>query len=279
MKSEVREVLRAFFCGVLHNHSKHTLQLGNLLLREKITKTKLFCTLVFSLCRRHCTPHIFVRNYLCFICSLKKKSVRDDCVLLSFLYFWLNKTRVIMEESIKQIGERLKGLREVLNIPAQEVADLCGISLEHYQKIESGEADPSVYRLSKISKRYGIDLDVLLFGEEPRMSSYFITRAGQGQEIDRGNDYRYQSLAAGFRGRKIDPFVVTVDPLPDGRNHNKNTHDGQEFDFMIDGTLEITIDTKVLVLNAGDSIYFDSRHPHCMRALGGEPATFISIII
>ncbi len=42
-----------------------------------------------------------------------------------------------MEESIKQIGERLKGLREVLNIPAQEVADLCGISLEHYQKIES----------------------------------------------------------------------------------------------------------------------------------------------
>lgn len=149
-----------------------------------------------------------------------------------------------MEESIKQIGERLKGLREVLNIPAQEVADLCGISLEHYQKIESGEADPSVYRLSKISKRYGIDLDVLLFGEEPRMSSYFITRAGQGQEIDRGNDYRYQSLAAGFRGRKIDPFVVTVDPLPDGRNHNKNTHDGQEFDFMIDGTLEITIDTK-----------------------------------
>ena len=135
-----------------------------------------------------------------------------------------------MEESIKQIGERLKGLREVLNIPAQEVADLCGISLEHYQKIESGEADPSVYRLSKISKRY-------------------------------------------------DPFVVTVDPLPDGRNHNKNTHDGQEFDFMIDGTLEITIDTKVLVLNAGDSIYFDSRHPHCMRALGGEPATFISIII
>ena len=162
--------------------------------------------------------------------------------------------------------ERLKGLREVLNIPAQEVADLCGISLEHYQKIESGEADPSVYRLSKISKRYGIDLDVLLFGEEPRMSSYFVTRAGQGQEIDRGNDYRYQ-------------FFVTVDPLPDGRNHNKNTHDGQEFDFMIDGTLEITIDSKVLVLNAGDSIYFDSRHPHCMRALGGEPATFISIII
>ena len=53
-----------------------------------------------------------------------------------------------MEESIKQIGERLRGLRDVLDIPAEEVAELCGITLEHYLKIEAGEADPSVYRLS-----------------------------------------------------------------------------------------------------------------------------------
>ncbi len=49
-----------------------------------------------------------------------------------------------MDEAIKQIGERLKGLREVLNIPAEEVAELCDISLDHYLKIEAGEADPSV---------------------------------------------------------------------------------------------------------------------------------------
>ena len=48
-----------------------------------------------------------------------------------------------MDEAIKQIGERLKGLREVLNIPAEEVAELCDISLDHYLKIEAGEADPS----------------------------------------------------------------------------------------------------------------------------------------
>ena len=63
-----------------------------------------------------------------------------------------------MEDAIKQIGQRLKGLREVLDIPAEEVAQLCEIPLEHYMKIEAGEADPSVYRLSRISKRYGIAL-------------------------------------------------------------------------------------------------------------------------
>ena len=69
-----------------------------------------------------------------------------------------------MNENFKQIGERLKGLREVLDIPAQEVADLCDITVDHLMKIEAGEADPSVYRLSKISKKFGISLDVLLFG-------------------------------------------------------------------------------------------------------------------
>ena len=68
-----------------------------------------------------------------------------------------------MEDHNKQIGERLKGLREIFNIPAEDVAELCEVSLEHYLKIEAGEADPSVYRLSRISKRYGIDLDVLVF--------------------------------------------------------------------------------------------------------------------
>ena len=184
-----------------------------------------------------------------------------------------------MEEAIKQIGERLKGLRDVLNIPAQEVADLCGISLEHYFKIEEGKADPSVYRLSKISKRDGIDLEVLLFGEEPHMSSYYITRKGEGPEIDRGDDYKYQSIASGFRGRKIDPFFAQVDPLPDNKNHNKNTTNGQEFDLVIKGTLEITIDDKVMVLNEGDSIYYDGRHPHCMRALKDQSAIFLDIVI
>lgn len=184
-----------------------------------------------------------------------------------------------METTLKQIGERLKGLRDVLDIPAEEIASVAGITLEHYLKIESGEADPSVYRLTKISKRYGIALDVLLFGEEPRMNGYFVTRRGQGLTVDRHQDYRYQSLASGFRERKVDPFLVKIDPLPDGKNHSKNTHDGQEFDFVIEGQLEITIGDKVMTLNPGDSIYFDATIKHCMRALGAVATRFVCVVI
>ena len=78
-----------------------------------------------------------------------------------------------MDEQIKQIGERLKGLRDVLDIPAKEVAALCDITVEQYEKMESGESELSISSLQKISKQYGIALDVLLFGEEPHMRSYF----------------------------------------------------------------------------------------------------------
>ena len=111
------------------------------------------------------------------------------------------------------------------------------------------------------------------------MKGYFLTRKGQGLGVDRRKDYRYQSLAAGFRDRSVDPFLVTVDPLPGSANHNKNSHEGQEFDFVLEGELEITIGEKVLTLHEGDSIYFDASKPHCMRAVGEQQVKFVCIVI
>lgn len=180
---------------------------------------------------------------------------------------------------IKQIAQRLKGLREIFDIPIEKMAEVCETTVEHYRRIESGEADPGVYRLTRISKEYGIALDVLLYGEEPRMNGYFVTRRGQGLEVDRHNDYKYKSLASGFKGRAMEPFFTEIEPLPDGKNHAKNVHDGQEFIVVMVGVLEITIDDKVIVLKQGDSIYFDTTRPHCMRALENKTVKFLTVII
>lgn len=183
-----------------------------------------------------------------------------------------------MEETIKQIGERLKGLREVLDIPAEEIAELCNVGIDTYNNMENGDGELSISNLQKISKKYGIGLDVLLFGEEPHMSTYFLTRKGQGMSVERRKAYKYQSLASGFRGRLADPFMVMVEPKPEGTPIEINSHQGQEFDIVSKGCLEITIGRKVLILNEGDSIYFDATQPHGMRALNGEPVSFLAII-
>ena len=85
-----------------------------------------------------------------------------------------------MCDPIKSIANRLRELREVLELSAQEVAESCHLRVEEYMALESGESDISVNVLQTIARRYGISLDVLMFGEEPKMNAYFITRAGAG---------------------------------------------------------------------------------------------------
>ena len=172
-----------------------------------------------------------------------------------------------MCDPIKSIATRLRGLREVLELSEQEVADSCRLSVDEYRDMESGDADISVNVLQTIARRYGISLDVLMFGEEPKMNSYFITRAGTGVSVERRTAYKYEALASGFRDRRADA------PM------HLNCHTGQEMNYVLEGRLLISVSGKELVLGVGDSLYFDSGLPHGMKALDGKPVRFLAIIM
>lgn len=183
------------------------------------------------------------------------------------------------DDPIQSIATRLRGLREVLELSEQEVAESCHLTLEQYRAMESGQTDFSVNVLQTISRHYGISLDVLMFGEEPRMNSYFITRAGKGVSVERRKAYRYEALASGFRGRRIDPFIVTVEPAPTDAPMHLNAHDGQEMNYVLEGRLLISLNGREFELEPGDSLYFDSAQPHGMKALDGKTVRFLAIIM
>ena len=90
-----------------------------------------------------------------------------------------------MNDQIKQIAERLRGLRDVLELTSEDIARDCDISAEEYRLAETGQYDISVSMLQKIARTYNIALDALMFGEEPKMNSYFVTRAGKGRMATR----------------------------------------------------------------------------------------------
>lgn len=184
-----------------------------------------------------------------------------------------------MNDQIKQIAARLRGLRDVLELTEQEVADSCHMSLDEYRAMESGAQDISVSALQMIARRYDITLDVLMFGEEPKMSSYFLTRAGKGVSVERSKAYKYEALASGFRDRKIDPFIVTVEPKNEDEPMHLNSHSGQEISYVLEGRLLVNLGGKEIILNPGDSLYFDSLQPHAMKALDGKPVRFLAAIM
>lgn len=184
-----------------------------------------------------------------------------------------------MNDQLKQIGERLRGLRDALDIEAQEVADVCGLSLSKYEQVERGEVDITISKLMIIAKHYGISADALIFDEEPRMRSYSVVRKGQGMSIERTKAYKYQSLTSGFANCKAEVFIVTVEPKPNAHTIYKNTHPGQEFNLVLEGAMELYLGGKTIVLEEGDSIYFDSTQPHGMRAIGETAVRFLAFTV
>ena len=184
-----------------------------------------------------------------------------------------------MENEPDQIGLRLKGLRDSLDLTLEEFAKSCDISTETLLKYETGKKDFSISFLQKIAKKYNIDITTLMFDDEPHMNSYFITRKNKGATINRVEHYNYEALAAGFNGRKADIFVVAVEPKPQSAPIHLSTHNGQEFNLIIEGKMLIQINGKDIILEEGDSIYFDSSQKHGMKALDNKHVKFLAIIL
>lgn len=184
-----------------------------------------------------------------------------------------------MNEQIKQIAERLAGLRDALELSPEEMAQQAHLTTEEYLRLESGTVDISVSLLHQVAQAFDVELTTLMFGDEPKMSSYFITRRGKGIAVERTKAYKYQSLAAGFAGRKADPFFVTVHPKTEDEPVYLNAHPGQEYNMVISGRLLLQINGKDLILEPGDSIYFNSELPHGMKALDGQEVQFLAIIL
>lgn len=180
----------------------------------------------------------------------------------------------------EEVAHRLKGLRDALGLTAAEIAAACGIDEGTYVEYESGNVDIPVSTIHKIAHTYGVEITALLFGEEPKMKCYFVTRKGAGVSVERRNWYKYQSLAAGFSNRAMEPFLVTVEPDAGKEPEvHLSSHDGQELNYVESGIMELHIDGKVIVLEEGDTIMFDARRPHGMRAVGGKQLRFIAVIV
>jgi len=184
-----------------------------------------------------------------------------------------------MEDTLLQIAERVKALRDICGFEIEEVAEQAEVPVEKYLRYENGEKEFPISVLLRLSAMFGVDPAVLLTGAEPRLRVYTLTRSGQGRGVERHEEYRYRSLAYNFTNKSIEPFEVTTDPVEPGTPIVFNAHDGQEFDYLLEGRMRLIINDNELHLEPGDCVFFDSSYPHGMQAIGDTPARFMAIVI
>jgi transcriptional regulator with XRE-family HTH domain len=192
---------------------------------------------------------------------------------LNLIYF------EIMNEQIKLITERIKGLREISGISAETLARELKLSNKQYLNYESGTIDIPVSLLYKIAHHFNVDLSALLSGEDPRLHIYCVVREGKGLHVERNKNYRYESLAYNFINKKAEPFIVTIEPLKEDGEMEFTSHPGQEFDYVMEGCLLVNIEGHEVILDEGDSIYFDSTYKHAIKALNNKTVKLLAVAV
>ena len=186
-----------------------------------------------------------------------------------------------MEPNLKEVAGRIQALREDLDITMQEMAEATGRSVAENAAQESGEQDLSFTFLYKCAARLGVDVIELLTGETPHLKGYCLTRAGEGLSIKRRAGFEYLHKAPHFQNKSCEPFWVNAPYLEEEQDKpiHLSKHTGQEFDFILSGKMRFAYEDHIEELEPGDCVLYDSGRGHGMIAIGGEPCTFLALVM
>ena len=182
-----------------------------------------------------------------------------------------------MTEQLKDMGARLSMLREATGFTPERMAEALEVPLVDYLLYEAGEKDFSFTFLYNVAGILGVDVLDIISGETPKLSTCCVVRAGGGYDFNRRKAYEYKHLAFTFRNKKMEPFMVTIQP--NDERPELHTHDGQEFNYVVKGSMDFFIGEMVYRLSEGDSVYFDPAVPHAMKAHGNRPVQFLVVVM
>ncbi|HPG63874.1 MAG TPA: cupin domain-containing protein, partial [Saccharofermentans sp.] len=186
-----------------------------------------------------------------------------------------------LDVKITEVAERVKGLRLDMNMTCAQMAKAVDLTEEEYMRFEEGKEDFNFTFIYKVATLANVELSEIMEGSSPSLTSYTVTRKGEGRPISRRPGYKYERLGSRFRNKLCEPFRVVIPYSEEALNppYHLVTHAGQEMNIVVKGTLMVTLGDTNEILHPGDSIFFNSTTPHGEYALGGEDCEFYAIIL
>lgn len=182
---------------------------------------------------------------------------------------------------LMEIAERIREMREIVGYSEAEMAEKTEVSVEQYRSYEQGTVDFPFTFMHKCALAFGVELTDLLEGQSAKLSSYTVTRRGMGPVTASEDGITIQNMAAMFRQKLATPYWVTYQYSKELQSQpiHTTTHDGQEFDLVVKGTLRVRVGEHEEVLHEGDSIFYKSSTPHGMIAVDGQDCVFLAMIM
>ena len=169
------------------------------------------------------------------------------------------------------VGKKIKKARTGKKMSYDSLANETGFSIEFLKKVESGKITPPVGSLLQISRALEIDSGDLLKEEDGRMQDRIKAYT------KRTDSYAYTTLTPGAENKHLKAFRVKIDAMKTHEGVSYN-HEGEEFVYVLDGTIEVVVGEHVNTLDAGDSLHFNSGIQHRLTNTGKTDAELIVVI-
>jgi quercetin dioxygenase-like cupin family protein len=175
-------------------------------------------------------------------------------------------------EGMEEIGNRVRKLRESKGLSLAELSNLTGFDEVLLDKIEKQEVYPQLGTAIRLSKALDSAFGRLVSGVGDRL--YSITRRQEEKVVSRSTGragtqklYTYKSLAPEVKGRHMEALLVNLEENPSGE---LSVHDGEEFIYVLEGTVVMQVGEDRFELEPGDSVYYLSTTPHLIAAKTGQ---------
>ena len=212
---------------------------------------------------------------VCFFIRKNDYPFKEDTIMAN------ERTNAVDLTKLQEVAIRIREMRDICGFTVEEMAEKTEVSVEEYNAYEAGKLDFPFSFIHKCALAFNIGITDLLEGRSAHLSSYTVTRKGEGQETAKEAGISIMSVAPLFRQKIAEPYRVRYeyDPALQNKPIHLTKHDGQEFDFVLEGKLKVQVGSNVEYLEAGDCIYYNSSTPHGMIAVDGQDCLFMAVVL
>lgn len=180
------------------------------------------------------------------------------------------------------IGRKIRELRKKMGFVLQDLSERTGLSKPLLSQIEKEMVSPPIATLLKISKALNTNIS-FFFQNDGSEEKVVVVRKDESKVIDsryfgrEESGYYYEALAFKKPKKYMEPFLVEF-KRKRADQVSYFSHDGEEFVYLLEGTLEFRTEHLKYVLYPGDSLYFESSVPHAFRALERKNARALAVV-
>ena len=159
-----------------------------------------------------------------------------------------------------KIGKRIRELRALHNLTQEELANRLELSKGYISQLENDLTEPSVSTLEDIVLALGTTLSDFFKEEDSTVPIVYTKEDYFVKEYD---GYTITWLVTNAQKNEMEPILLAI--LPNHQTDNDYPHEGQEFGYVLEGEITLSLDKHIYRVKKGETFYFDSTKNHFLK--------------